>query len=103
VFSMFNSGPFVASTAAAFTRAEGMGGAAGEAPLEPRLLHVPALHAMAVWLHGQDATADVVLPLAPTPPTVDSDRQYSVEEYLAALRDAAPRVDAVGVEDTTGG
>lgn len=102
VFALFNSGPFVKSTADALGRAEQIAGAAGDAALEPRLLHVPALHAMALWLHGA-ATADVVMPLKPTPPTVDPDRQYSVEDYLAALREAATTVDPVGPEDKTAG
>ena len=53
MFALFNSGPFVQSTADALGQAERIAGEAERAePLEPRLLHVPALHAMALWLHG---------------------------------------------------
>lgn len=103
VFALFNSGPFVQSTADALGRAEQVDSAEGGESLEPRLLHVPALHAMALWLHGAHSTADVVMPLKPTPPSVDPDRQYSVEDYLAALREEATTVDPVGHEDKTGG
>lgn len=103
VFAQFNSGPFVASTAEALRRAEQIAGVHGHEALEPRLLHVPALHAMALWLHGADPDGDVVIPLKPVPPRVDPDRQYSVQEYLAALREIATGVDAVGQDDTTGG
>ena len=104
VFALFNSGPFVQSTADALGQAERIAGEAARAePLEPRLLHVPALHAMALWLHGDGDSTDVVLPLSPAPPPVEPDRQYSVDEYLAALREVATTVDPVGPEDTTGG
>ena len=101
MFSHFNSGPFVASTAEALERLESIAEARTET-LEPRLLHVPALYAMALWLHGADGD-DVVLPLRPAPPTVDPDREYAPEEYLGALREAAATVSDVGPDDTTGG
>lgn len=103
VFALFNSGPFVQSTADALQQAEQIAGGGPGASLEPRLLHVPALHAMALWLHGSNTTTDVVIPLKPAPPPVDPARQYSVDEYLAALREVAATVDPVGPDDTTGG
>jgi hypothetical protein len=102
-FALFNSGPFVQSTADALGRAEQVPGGGGGEPLEPRLLHVPALNAMALWLHGGDHTADVVIPLKPAPPPVEPDRQYSVDDYLAALREVAATVDPVGHDNMTGG
>jgi hypothetical protein len=101
VFALFNSGPFVQSTADALARAEQIP-ASGES-LEPRLLHVPAVHAMALWLHGGNYTDDVVIPLQPAPPPVEPNREYSVDEYLAALRQVAATVDPVGQDDKTGG
>jgi hypothetical protein len=103
VFALFNSGPFVQSTADALGRAEKIPVPARGESLEPRLLHVPALHAMALWLHGGKNTADVVIPLKPAPPPVEPDRQYSVDEYLAVLREVAATVDPVGRDDMTGG
>lgn len=103
VFAQFNSGPFVQSTADALQRAEQIAGAARGESFEPRLLHVPALHAMALWLHGGGRAKDIVIPLKPAPAPVRPDRQYSVDEYLAALRQAAGTVDTVGVLDKTGG
>jgi hypothetical protein len=101
-FSQFNSGPFVASTAEALERGQSVAGARTET-LVTRLLHVPALYAMALWLYHPGGGDDVVLPLRPTPPTVDPDREYSPQDYLAALREAAAAVSSVGPEDTTGG
>ena len=103
VFSQFNSGPFVASTQDALGRAEEFAGGADSADLAPRLLHVPALHAMALWLHGADDAADVIMPLAPTPPGIDAGRRYSVSDYLSALREAAATIPATRTGDTTGG
>jgi hypothetical protein len=103
VFAQFNSGPFVQSTADALQRAEQLAGARGGEPFEPRLLHVPALHAMALWLHGGRNAEDVVIPLKPAPAPVQPDRQYSVDEYLAALREVASTVPPMGVQDKTGG
>jgi hypothetical protein len=58
---------------------------------------------MALWLHGSEYSDDVVIPLRPAPPPVQPDREYSVDEYLAALREAAATVQSVGRADTTGG
>lgn len=103
VFAEFNSGPFVQSTAGALQRAEQVAGGANGEPFEPRLLQVPALHAMALWLHGGPKSTDIVIPLPPAPPPVQTERQYTVEEYLAALREAATAVEAVDVDNITGG
>jgi hypothetical protein len=103
VFAEFNSGPFVQSTAGALQRAEQVAGAANDDAYEPRLLQVPALHAMALWLHSGPKSSDIVIPLPPAPPPVQTDRQYSVDEYLAALREAAGSVDAVDADNVTGG
>jgi hypothetical protein len=103
LFAEFNSGPFVQSTAGALQRAEQVAGAGNGDVFEPRLLQVPALHAMALWLHGGPKSADIVIPLPPAPPPVQAERQYSIDEYLAALRTAAASVDAVDADNLTGG
>jgi hypothetical protein len=103
VFAQFNSGPFVESTEEALGQAEAYAGGVDDVELEPRLLHVPALHAMALWLHGGDGRSDVVIPLDPAPPGVEAGRRYSVADYLSALRQVAATVDPVQASDTTGG
>lgn len=103
VFALFNSGPFVGATDDALAKAAEIGGGPADATLEPRLLQVPALHALALWLHGPGDSDDIVLPLDPSPPTVDGTRQYSVADYLAALRLAAENVARVGRDDATAG
>ncbi len=85
VFSAFNEGRFVASTAEAIQ-------AAGESPetsqddFEVRLLHVPALHVMALWLHGQDAAAgDLLMPLEPSPVQTPAGRPAPAAVLLREL------------------
>jgi hypothetical protein len=57
-----NEGPFVAATAAALTAIRGDARVQAQA-FTQRLLHVPALHAMALWLH-HDGPDDMLVPLA---------------------------------------
>jgi hypothetical protein len=102
-FAQFNSGPFVPATQEALGQAEQYAGGEEGEDLEPRLVHVPALYAMALWLHGTDGAGDVILPIAPTPPGVAANRRYSVQDYLDALREAAATVSPVGTDDLTGG
>jgi hypothetical protein len=104
-FASFNSGPYVDSTTKALSTAEQYAGA-GEGSgddWEPRVLHVPALHAMALWLHTEAATTDVVLPLPPVAAGIEADRRYTVPDYLAALRTAAGSVQPASPGDMTGG
>jgi hypothetical protein len=57
---------------------------------QPRLLQISALGIRALWLKsGSRARADVVIPLAPTPPEVTANRHYSPVEFIEALKPAA--------------
>jgi hypothetical protein len=62
--SHFNEGPFVAATDKAMTAVRNLPQleAAG---FELRLLRIPALYMMALWLHAP--TSDLLVPLAPSP------------------------------------
>jgi hypothetical protein len=66
VFSAFNEGPFVATSAKSIR-------AAREFPevkqggFELRLLNVPGLYVMALWLHDAKGKGDLLVPLAPSP------------------------------------
>jgi hypothetical protein len=104
-FASFNSGPYVASTSQALDTATEYadGDAGGGEAWEPRVLHVPALHAMGRWLHTETETTDGVLPLPPVPPGNDADHRYTVPEYLAALQGLAGTVQPTTASDTTGG
>ncbi|MFI8950508.1 hypothetical protein ACIGO6_28775 [Streptomyces sp. NPDC053750] len=88
-FSHFFEGPYVASTERALRQAEAMPQA-----YQPRLLSVPGLYMLTLWLHGDctaDATAgrpaatDLLVPLAPTPPGIAAHRPHRVAELLPVL------------------
>lgn len=99
-FSGFNSGPYVASTVATLRRMEDIPQARNQ-NLTVRMLRIPALHLMALWLHGDGE--DLFTPLEPTPPGVDAHRQYRAPELFAALRSEAESRVGVGPSDLTGG
>lgn len=100
-FSHFNSGPFVASTAAALDVAENLP-ETKTGSFELRLLHVPALHAMALWLHGHGSD-DILIPLAPTFGDVVANRPYPADELLGILAASAGPMAEIGPDDTRGG
>lgn len=88
-FSHFFEGPYIASTERALRQAETMKG-----NYQPRLLSVPGLYMLTLWLHG-DCTADaatghpadtdLLVPLAPAPPGIAAHRPHRVAELLPVL------------------
>lgn len=97
VFSQLNYGPFVAGTAAAL---EAAGREPGDA--EVRLLHLPAVHLIAVWRHSPGS--DTLVPAAPAPTGVEADRAYPAAELFTLLARHAPQdVRPPGAEDDRGG
>ncbi|CAM5270827.1 hypothetical protein GCM10010329_59170 [Streptomyces spiroverticillatus] len=88
-FSHFFEGPYLASTERALRQAESMA-----ADCQPRLLSVPALYMLTLWLHGDPTTdastgtpapTDVLIPLAPAPPGIAAHRPHTVADLLPAL------------------
>ncbi|MER6099858.1 hypothetical protein ABT154_29165 [Streptomyces sp. NPDC001728] len=88
-FSHFFEGPYVAATERALLQAEALPGA-----YQPRLLSVPQLYMLTLWLHAEpeeDVTAappaaDLMVPLAPAPPGIAAHRAYRVADLLPVLR-----------------
>ncbi|MET7482719.1 hypothetical protein [Streptomyces sp. NPDC005538] len=88
-FSHFFEGPYITSTERALRQAENMKGA-----YQPRLLSVPGLYMLTLWLHGDltadgadghpDAT-DLLVPLAPAPPGIAAHRPHRVADLLPVL------------------
>lgn len=88
-FSHFCEGPFIASTETALARAETL-----STTYQPRLLSVPELYMLTLWLHG-DAEADaaggspapddLLVPLAPAPPGIAAHRPHRVDALLPLL------------------
>lgn len=88
-FSHFFEGPYVAATERALRQAESLGTA-----YQPRLLSVPELYMLTLWLHGAvgaDASAglpageDLLVPLAPAPPGIAAYRPHPVSELLPVM------------------
>lgn len=88
-FSRFFEGPYLASTERALRQAETLG-----TPYQPRLLSVPELYMITLWLHsditadaseGSPAPADLLVPLAPAPPGIAAHRPHRVAELLPMI------------------
>jgi hypothetical protein len=88
-FSHFFEGPYIASTERALRQAETM-----TQPYQPRLLSVPGLYMLTLWLHGdctadgatgRPADTDLLVPLAPAPPGIAAHRPHRVTELLPLL------------------
>ena len=88
-FSHFFEGPYVTATEHALRQAETM-----QQPYQARLLSVPELYMLTLWLHGDcaadgatghPAATDLLVPLAPAPPGIAAHRPYLVTELLPVL------------------
>jgi hypothetical protein len=90
-FSHFFEGPYIASTERALRQAESVSQA-----YQPRLLSLPGLYMLTLWLHGDcssdgatghPAATDLLIPLAPAPPGIAAHRPHRVAELLPVLTD----------------
>ncbi|MGX2998436.1 hypothetical protein JNUCC64_29945 [Streptomyces sp. JNUCC 64] len=88
-FSHFFEGPYIASTERAVRQAESL-----PTPYQARLLSVPGLYMLTLWLHGDTtadpaggtlAPADLLVPLAPAPPGVAAHHALRADQLLPAL------------------
>lgn len=88
-FAYFCGGPYVAATRQALEQAESL-----TEDLQPRLLSVPQLYMMTLWLHGDTAAepargtplpSDVLIPLAPAPPGIAAHRPHRADALLPLL------------------
>ncbi|MBB4987355.1 MULTISPECIES: hypothetical protein [Streptomyces] len=89
VFSHFFEGPYVSATERALLQAEAL-----PVTYRPRLLSVPELYMLTLWLDAgpdtdDDADApaadDLMVPLAPAPPGIAAHRPYQVADLLPVL------------------
>ena len=85
-----NEGPFVGATAEAIRAAESSPDLA-DGRYELRLLRIPGVYLMALWLRDEDGEhdGDVVVPLAPAPPPIEAGRHYALAELQPLLRQLA--------------
>jgi hypothetical protein len=95
-FAHWCEGPYVHSTERGVRQAESLTG-----DFQPRLLSVPQLYMLTLWLHrdtgadaaeGAPAPADLLIPLAPAPPGIAAHRPRRVDALLPVMtrRTVAP-------------
>ncbi|AZM63450.1 MULTISPECIES: hypothetical protein [unclassified Streptomyces] len=99
-FSRFFEGPYITSTELALRQAEALPQA-----YQPRLLSVPGLYMLTLWLHGDPtadgaggdpAPTDLLVPLAPAPPGIAAHRPHRVTELLPVLTHRATPTPLLG-------
>ncbi|MFE7748711.1 hypothetical protein [Streptomyces sp. NPDC057428] len=88
-FSHFFEGPYIVSTEIAVRQAE-----SATTHYQPRLLSIPELYMLTLWLHrdteddagaGALAPNDVLVPLAPAPPGITPHRPHRVADLLPVM------------------
>lgn len=88
-FGHFCGGPYLASTRRALRQAE-----TSSVAYQPRLLSVPELYMLTLWLHhdpqadpatGSPGGSDVLVPLAPAPPGIAPHQPHRAETLLPLL------------------
>ena len=88
VFAQLNEGPFVESTARSLVEVAGIP-AVKSGNYEVRMLKIPALYVIALWLKDLGGDADLVVPLEPAPDFLEADRAYLEDEFLGVLESPA--------------
>lgn len=85
-FSQLQSGPVAESTDATIRTAQALDNVRQHS-YEVRLLRVPALYAMALWLNDSDArqNRDLLIPLDPSPSWLEANRTYTADEFMSLL------------------
>ena len=81
-------GPFTDATIKALTAAERLPKVA-KADYELRLLKVPAVYLMALWLHGKDG--DILIPMGDPPAGLKKNKAYTEAGVIRALRNVVVR------------
>ena len=100
VFSAFNEGRFVDSSAKAM-RAVREFPEVGQGGFELRLLNVPGLYVLALWLHETQGKGDFLVPLAPSPVETPAGKPVPAAVLLKEL--AAKAQAPIEAADRTGG
>lgn len=84
-FSHISHGPFAKNTVEGISFAESLPEVIND-DYELRLLDIPSLYVVSLWLHG---SGDKLIPLPPTNSALEPYKSYSEAELSAALREPA--------------
>ncbi|MCM2577460.1 hypothetical protein [Streptomyces meridianus] len=104
-FAHFVEGPYVRATERALAQAESI----PDTAYQPRLLSVPELYMMTLWLHedvtadaeaGRPASGDLLIPLAPAPPGIVPHVPRRVADLLPVM---TLRVSTAALLGSSGG
>jgi hypothetical protein len=101
-FSHISEGPFVKSTAEAIALVRSLPNLSG-ANYTIRVLQIPALNMMALWLHPTAGDGDLLVVLPPSPVGVPTGQALPASQLIAELQGRARDVAGVGPDDTRGG
>lgn len=85
-----NEGPFVRATERTVEDVSRLQDVA-DAAYELRLLKIPAVYVIALWLHAGEGGSDIFVPIGDTPPEVVSGRPYGGDELFSSLGEQARR------------
>ncbi len=88
VFAQVNEGPFVGGTVSAIKAARGYN-QIDKSDYEVRLLMVPALYTVALWLVNTAGEEDLAVAIAPAPPAFAADKPVPLKQFVAELQEAA--------------
>jgi hypothetical protein len=81
-FSHFNTGPFVEETVWAILQAENLDDVVKN-DYEARILRIPTLYVMAIWLHNKKN--DILIPMPPTNENLTPEKTYSQKDFFSSL------------------
>lgn len=102
VFAQTNEGPYVRGMSKALTRVTEVD-VVQRRDFEARVLTIPALRIVALWLKDDEGDEDIIMPIEPTPPPLVANREMSVEEFLEVVGKQAEELLALYTSDDMGG
>jgi len=102
VFAQTNEGPYVRGISKALTSVTETE-VVQRKDFEARVLTIPALRIVALWLKDDDGNEDIIMPIEPTPPPLVANKEMSVEEFLEVVGKQAEELLALYTSDEMGG
>ncbi len=92
--TMVNRGPYAGAPSRQIPQ---LLASATEGDFELRMLRIPEIKLMAIWLHSP--RLDIVVPVAPVTPPLDGAREYGIDDLLHALAPVIARLDRVSQDE----